>query len=148
MARYLLVPFVDRDLLRSLLARLDQIKGYPRVHTLDDPIVQVGAAFRGWTTPPYTETLFAVQIHDTTGPLALRRVIAVTVDDLATALAERYIAHLGVRKRLREWVADRGWKLVTTLPEGDLDPSPWSPVPVRDGAAGSADGVPIKDGDE
>ena len=142
--RYMLVPFADRDVLRSLIVRLDQIVGFPRTHSASEHGISIGAGNK----PPYTETLFAVQIHDTTGPLALQRVIAVTVDDLATALAERFITHLGVRKRLREWVIDRGWQLRTTLPEGDLEPSPWSPVPVRDGAAGSATGVPIAEGSE
>jgi len=142
--RYLLVPFADRDLLRQVLVRLDQIVGFPRTHSPGEPGLSIGAGGK----IPYTETLFSVQIHGTTGPLALRRVISVTVDDLAAALGERSISHLGVRKRLREWVADRGWKLVTTLPENDLEPRPWSPVPVRDGAAGSATGVPIKEGAE
>lgn len=151
MVGYLLVPFVDRALLRAVLVRIDQIKGYPRTHTLTDPACSFGRDFRGWATPPRTETCFAVWIHADSGPIALRRVIAVLVDDLATQLGGRFVEHLGVRKRLREWVTDRGWQLRADLPDVPADPyapSPWTPVAARDGAAGSVTGVPILEGQE
>ena len=143
---YLLVPYADRALLRRVLVRADQILGYPRTHSADEPGVHVG---RGGL--PYTETAFEVLIHDTTGPALLNRALAVQVAGIADALAERFIEHNAVRKRLREWVLDQGWELRANLPDtpADIgDPNPWSPVPVRDGEAGSADGVPIPEGDE
>lgn len=140
--KVLLVPFVDRALLRRVFQRIDQIKGFPREL---DPSEYTRGPGRHSATPPRTETAFGVQIHDNTGPVALRRLIAVTVDDMADALGERFIEHDSVRKRLKRIIADQGWELRTELPDPE---GPWTAVEPRDGADGSADGVPIPEGEE
>lgn len=142
MSRFLLVPSSDRALLRRVLARVDQILGYPR--ELDPSEYRRGPG-RHSAAAPRTETACAVHIHADSGPLALHGVIAVTVDGLADALSERFIEHNAVRKRLREWVADQGWVLRDSLPDPE---GPWSAVAPRDGADGSVDGIPIPEGEE
>ena len=142
MSRHLLVPFVDRAILRRVLQRIDQILGYPRDL---DPSEYTRGPGRHSATPPRTETAFGVRIHANTGPVALRRLIAVTVDDGADRLGGRFIEHNSVRKRLRDWVRDQGWQIRDELPDPD---GPWTAVEPRDGADGSATGVPIPEGEE
>lgn len=140
-ARYLLAPATDRALMRKALGRLDQILGYPRTHSRDEPDVHCppGAAL------PYTEAAFAVYLHDNTGATLLHGAIAVAVNGVGATLRERFIEHNLTRKRLREWIADQGWETRTSLP-GSRDA--WTRVEPRDGADGSADGTPIPEGDE
>ena len=141
MTRYLIAPAADRALLRRVLSRLDQILGYPRTHAADEPGVRVarGAAL------PYTEAAFVVFVHDNTGATLLHGAIAVQINGLGDALRERFIEHNGVRKRLREWIADQGWEVRADLPGVR---GAWAQVQPRDGGAGSADGVPIPEGSE
>jgi hypothetical protein len=134
MATYLLAPVADRDLLRWVLSRCDQILGYPRTHLASEPGVTVGAG-----GAPYTETVWVVYYNASAG------MIAVVIDGFITALRDRFIEHNSVRKRLSQWVADQGWTITTAAP---ANPANWVRVPHRDGGAGSATGVPIPEGAE
>lgn len=138
--RYVIAPAADRALMRRVLARVDQMLGYPRTHADDEPGVR-----RNGGPPIVTETACAVWVHDDTGASVLHGAIAAQVDGVADELRERTVEHLGVRQRIREWIAARGWEVRATLPGVE---SAWSLVAPRDGDAGSADGVPIPDGEE
>jgi hypothetical protein len=142
---WLLAPSTDRLLARRFVARLDQILGYPRT-LAESEITRRGPASQT-VAAPRCETEMAVYVHSTTaGVTALRGVIAIYINDSAReALRERFIEHDGVRKRVREWIADQGWQVFADRPGVDGN---WTNVTPRDGAAGSADGVPIPEGAE
>lgn len=151
--RVLLVPptATDRDIARRLVARIDQILGLPRAHTRDEE----GVAWDPRGTC-FTESLFGIFLHDSTGPSQLHGVVALVVDDPPDRILRRIIERDGTRRTLREWiqwlVANRGW----VLRDGDLPDAagiddahnPWTMLPPRDGEPGSADGQPIPEGEE
>lgn len=145
MARCLCGASTERAAFRTLWSRLDQITGYPRTHSADEPGVRIG---RG-APLPYTETLFAGFIHDDTGATILHGAVALMVDEVPPGLLARRITHGGVTRTLAEWIAwgqaNRGWEVRADLPGVA---AAWTRVQPRDGAAGSADGVPIAEGDE
>lgn len=145
MARYLLGASTERAAFRALWAQLDQITGYPRTHHADEPDVRIA---RG-AAPPYTETLFAGFVHDSTGPAILHGALALMVDEVPPGLLARRITHGGTTRTPAEWIAwgeaARGWEVRSSLPG---DESAWTRVLPRDGAAGSPDGVPIAEGEE
>jgi hypothetical protein len=134
MAQYLLVPVADRDLLRWVLSRCDQILGYPRTHSASEPGVRWGPC-----PAPVTETVWEVWYNATTGT------IAVLVTGIATQLADRFVEWQSVRKKLSAWIADQGWTLTSATP---ANPQNWVRVAHRDGGAGSATGLPIPEGSE
>jgi hypothetical protein len=142
----LLIPATtyDRGVARRLWSRLDQIEGFPRTHAADEPGVAVapGAAL------PYTETLWSAHLH-ADGRVAL------VMGQVPERLLSRRITYSGTTRTVGQWlqrlVADRGWQLVSELPgqpEDTESASPWTPLAVRDGAAGSTTGVPIPEGEE
>jgi hypothetical protein len=141
--RYLIAPATDRVLLRRFLGRIDQILGYPRAHALSEAEVRVSAG----GPLPVTETAFVVYVHDAVNDAPiLHGAIAVQVDGIAESLRERFLENgSGVRKRLREWIQDQGWEVRPDLPGTRLA---WTRIAHRDGAAGSATGVPIPEGSE
>lgn len=138
---YLLAPATDRALMRRVLQRVDQILGWPRTH------VDGEAGYRRGRNAPaaHTESQFAVYVHDATGATILHGALAVHIDGISAALRERFVDHEGTRKRLREWIADQGWEVRADLPGVA---SAWTRVLPRDGAEGSATGMPIAEGDE
>lgn len=140
---WLLAPAVDRSKVRRVVSRIDQILGYPRTLS-ESEIVRVGVASKA-APRPVTSTQCVVLVHDATGATVLHGAIAVGLDPVITALRERFVEIDGVRKRVREWIADQGWETRADLP-GVV--SAWSSVTPRDGAAGSADGTPIPEGNE
>jgi len=147
MTRYLLVPAADRAILRTLLGRLDAIMGYPRTHARGEPDLVIGPR----APLPRTDTLVAVYRHDLTGAAQLHGALAVAIDDYGTRLGSRRVTHNGTTRTLAEWITALGWQVRTTLPEAPTtldDPNPWTRLAPRDGAAGSATGTPIPEGDE
>lgn len=145
MAHYLIGASTERAAFRQLWQRLDQITGYPRTHSADEPGVRIG---RG-APPPYTETLFAGFVHDSTGATILHGAVALMVDEVPPGLLSRRITHGGTTRTLAEWIAwgeaNRGWQVRASLPGAE---SAWTRVAHRDGAEGSATGVPIPEGSE
>jgi len=142
MTTVLIAPVGDRLRVQRVVARLDQILGYPRTHSIGEPGVRVATG----RLPPRTESSCAVLLHSD------GRVAVVISDETRAEVAERIIDDgQGARKKLRTWIQDQGWQVATSLPDqpSSVDmPSPWTVLPVRDGAAGSADGVPIPEGAE
>ena len=138
--RVLLVPDTayDRGVARRLWSRLDQIEGYPRTHSADEP----GVAAAPGRPLPRTETLWAGYERED-------GVIALPTGGVPERLRSRRISYGGTTRTVEEWigrlVAERGWQFVETLPG---EPEEWQPLAVRDGADGSPDGVPIPEGDE
>ena len=145
MALYLCGASTERAAFRVLWARLDQITGYPRTHSPDEPGVSIAPG----APLPYTETLFAGFVHDNTGPTILHGAVALAVDEVPAGLLARRITHGGVTRTLAEWIAwgqaTRGWEVRASLPGAD---DAWARVEPRDGAAGSEDGTTIPEGDE
>jgi len=136
-------PAADRPLLRSFAQGVDKILGLPRT-LAESEITRTGPASQS-APLPRVETAFAVHVHDDTGPAILHGAIALEVDGVAERLKERFIRHNATRKRVRQWIADQGWVVRGDLPGVE---SAWSPLPARDGADGSPDGVPIPEGAE
>jgi hypothetical protein len=141
MTLYLCAPAADRALFRTVISRADQILGYPRTHASGEPDVVIASG----APAPVTSAAFAVFVHDNTGAEILHGAVAAQVDGITSALRERFVEHNAVRKRIREWIADQGWELRATLPGVR---SAWTRLAARDGAAGSATGVPIPEGQE
>lgn len=141
---WVLAPSADRALARRVAQRLDEILGYPRTHA-EPELTRRGSGPHAPTVS--TETLIAVFVHSTTaGATLLRGVIAINISDAArAALADRVVEHSSVRKRVREWIADQGWEVRADRPGLDAN---WTDVTPRDGAQGSATGVPIPEGEE
>lgn len=141
---WLLIPATDRAQARRLVQRIDQMLGYPRTLT-ESEIARIGPASQ-LVPAPHVESQVSVMVHATdAGTTQLRGAIAVHVDPIVDALRERVVEIDGVRRRIREWIADRGWQVMAELP-GVADR--WSMAAPRDGAEGSADGVPIPEGSE
>lgn len=138
---WLLAPAADRLKARRVVSRIDQILGYPRT-LAESEIVRVGPASQS-VPAPRTETQVPVMHHDMTGATILHGAIAIGVDAVITSLRERFVEIDGVRKRIREWIADQAWETRADLPGVE---SAWSSVTPRDGAGGSVDGVPIPEG--
>lgn len=140
MSHIFLVPATtyDRAVVRRLWSRIDQIEGYPRTHALDEPGWQIGSAVK---QAPRTETEWSALVRD--------GVVALFTGEVPAKLLARRITYSSTTRTLGQWLdqltTNRGWQLVAELPG---DPEEWQPVPVRDGAAGSADGVPIPAGEE
>lgn len=138
--RVLLVPdtVYDRGAARRLWSRLDQIEGYPRTHSADEPGVVVAPG----RPPPHTETLWTAYERGD-------GVIALHTGDVPARLLSRRVDYGGTTRTVAEWldllVADRGWEIMSGLPG---EPEEWTPLAVRDGAPGSTDGVPIEEGEE
>jgi hypothetical protein len=141
--RIVIAPGSDRALFRRFAQRLDQILGFPRT-LAESEITRTGPASQS-AALPHTETAFTVYVHDDTGAVQLRGALALEVDGHATGLASRFVQHNAVRKRVSEWIADQGWVVRADLPGQE---SAWTYLDARDGAAGSADGVPIAEGEE
>ncbi len=139
---WLIGPAEDRPKLRRVVARIDAILGYPRTHA-ESELRRRGSG--PWAPTVRTETQCAVMRHDLTGATILQGAIAISLDEVTDALRDRFVEIDGVRKRVRQWIADQGWEVRADLP-GAL--SAWSELQPRDGEAGSADGVPIPDGEE
>ncbi len=141
---WLLVPGTDRAALRRVLRRIDEILGYPRAHAADEPGVKAGRSGL-----PYTDAALAVWLHDASGPVQLHGAIAVDVDGIAAALADRQIDAGAGRQRLRDIIAARGWAVRADLPDpNELERAPWTRLAHRDGEPGSVDGRPIPEGEE
>jgi hypothetical protein len=144
---WLLVPATDRAILRRVLGRLDAIMGYPRTHSREEPGLVCGPR----APLPRTDTLVAVYRHDLTGAAQLHGALAVAIDDYGAQLGARRITHDGTTRTLAEWVSVLGWEVRATLPDSPATidtPGPWTRLPHRDGADGSATGTPIPEGDE
>lgn len=140
---WLLIPAADRLKARRVVARMDEMLGYPRV-LAEAEILRLGAASQ--TTPrPFTATQCTVLLHDNTGATVLWGAIAIKLDPVVTSLRERFVTIDAVRKRIREWIADQGWETRADLPGVA---TAWTSVTPRDGAAGSSDGTPIPEGSE
>lgn len=138
--RVLLVPntVYDRGAVGRLWSRLDQIEGYPRTHSPDEPGVVVAPG----RPLPRTETLWtAYERAD--------GVIALHTGEVPARLLSRRVDYGGTTRTVAEWfdrlIADRGWELVSELP-GELEE--WTPLAARDGMPGSTDGFPIAEGEE
>lgn len=141
---WLIAPAADRPLVRRIVARLDAILGYPR-QLAESEITRVGGGRHVPIELLRTDAQTVVMLHDMTGAAAIQGAVAIWVDPVIDALRERFVEHLTIRKRVREWIADRGWEVRATLPGVA---SAWALLPHRDGAAGSSDGQPIPDGAE
>ena len=141
MRRILIAPASDRVLLRRIATRLDQILGFPRT-LAESEVTRTGPSSQS-APLPRIDAAFAIHLHDMTGPVALRGAVALEVDN--HGLGRRFVRYSGTRKRVSAWITDQGWDVRGGLPG---DPDKWTRLPHRDGAAGSADGVPIPEGDE
>lgn len=141
---WLLIPAADRIIARRVVARRDQILGYPRQLT-EAEVVRIGGGRHVPIELLRTEAQTVVMLHDMTGVVAIQGAVAIFVDPVIDAMRERFVEHLGVRKRVREWIADRAWEVRATLPGVA---AAWSQVAPRDGATGSATGAPIAEGAE
>lgn len=144
---WLLIPGTDRAAARRVVGRIDQILGFPRQHAAAE-VVRTGAASQAVPLSTVrTETQMEILVHSTTaGVLALRGVIAINVNSVVDALRGRYFdVGDGLRKLLRDIITERGWEVRATLPGVEAN---WTRVATRDGEAGSADGVPIPEGEE
>ena len=140
--KWLLIPASDRPAARRLVARLDQILGYPRTLAAGEYVRHGG----GRHTVPRVETAIAVLVHDDTGASALTGAIAISVTDVVAAMQDRQVdVGDGARRRVRDIIVARGWRISDTLP-GQREA--WAQVAARDGQPGSADGVPIPEGEE
>jgi hypothetical protein len=140
--RYVIAPAADRTLFRRILGRADEILGFPRTHSTAEGNVQIASG----AAAPVTEAAFAVFLHDNTGATILHGAVAAQVNGISDLLAGRFFENgSGVRKRLSAWIADQGWEVRADLPGVR---SAWTRVAHRDGAAGSATGVPIPEGSE
>lgn len=141
--RLIICPSTDRLLMRKFASRLDQNLGYPRT-LAESEIERTGPASQR-APRPRIDTAWTVWIHDNTGAPLLHGAIALEVNGIADRLRDRFVEHLTIRKRARQWIADQGWVIRADLP-GDV--AAWSLLPPRDGASGSADGRPIPEGEE
>lgn len=151
---YLLIPGSDRAIARRLVARIDQIAGYPRT-LAESELRRVGRTPPGGWATCSTDAAVVVWRHDATGPAQLAGAIAIHYGpDVVRMLSRRLVdPEDGAGKRLiQQIIADRGWVLRTDaqgLPDpGDETRQPWTRLAHRDGADGSADGVPIPEGKE
>jgi hypothetical protein len=141
---WLLIPAADRAIARRIVARLDAILGYPRAHA-EAEVTRRGGGRHVPIALVRTDAETCVMLHDMTGAAALQGAVAIGVSDVLDAMRDRFVEYEGTRRRVREWIADRGWEVRANLPGVD---AAWSERPARDGAAGSADGVPIAEGAE
>lgn len=140
--RWLLIPAADRPKARRIAGRIDAILGYPRTHA-EAEVTRHGRGPHAATV--YTETQCMVLVHGDTGHTSLHGAIAVSVDDVTDALRERFVTIDAVRKRIRQWIADQGWRVFDDLP-GVSDA--WMRLAPRDGEPGSSTGEPIPEGSE
>lgn len=142
---WLLIPADDRAAARKLAQRIDQILGYPR-DLAESELRRIGPTPPGGWAACRTETAPLIMVHDDTGAAQLHGAIALQTDAIVEAMADaRSFDVDGSKRRLRAIIADRGWVLRAELPG---QPEAWSAVAARDGAEGSADGVPIPEGEE
>lgn len=143
---WLLIPATDRAQARRVVQRIDQMLGYPR-QLAESEITRIGAASQRIPIERIrTETQTVVLVHsESAGVAQLRGAVAILVDDVVDALRGRFVEIGGVRRRIREWIVAQGWQVRASLPGAE---SNWRQVAPRDGAEGSADGVPIPEGAE
>lgn len=140
---WIIIPATDRARARAFVARLDAAMGYPRTHARDEP----GLVLHERSPAPRTETLCMLLRHDATGPAQLHGAVAILIDESTRkALRDRRVTIDGVTRSVARWVEVLGWQARASLPGAPTtiyEVSPWSQLPPRDGAAGSATGVPI-----
>jgi hypothetical protein len=123
---WLLVPLADRAIVRRIVRAIDVLLGYPR--TLADNEVTWHGGKPPSALPIRTETQCAVLLGATH--------IAVSVDAIVQALVGRQITIDA--QQVTVTLTRAGWSVVETLPAGT-----WTPLPPRDGGAGSTTGVPV-----
>lgn len=147
--RWLLLPADDRPAAREIVSRIDQILGYPRQHA-EGELARHGRAPAGGWPAVRTETQVPVYVHDDTGVAQLHGAIAIGVDGVVEAIADSRNIDVGdgIRRRLRDTIAARGWVLRSDAQGMPGEPDAWTRVAHRDGAEGSADGRPIPEGEE
>ena len=144
---WLLIPGSDRAAARKLVARIDQILGYPREETAATGVVHVGPGRHPAVVRTESQTM--ILVHDATGPALLDGVIAISTDAVVDAMKDRLVDVRGVKQRIQDIIAERGWEVRAALPDpADETRDPWTRVEPRDGAQGSADGVPVPEGQE
>jgi hypothetical protein len=122
---WLLIPLADRAIVGRVIRAIDVLLGYPRT-LAESELVRIG---RGPHAPTVrTETQCAVLIGATH--------LAVSVDAIVQALVGRQITIDA--QQVTVTLTRAGWSIVETLPAGT-----WTPLPPRDGGAGSTTGVPV-----
>jgi hypothetical protein len=126
---WLLAPTADRPIVRKMLRAIDVLLGYPRT-LAESEITRVGNGPHAPTSR--TETQCAVRVNTNLGA------IAVSVDAVIQALRDRTVQIDGEQIRVR--IDDLGWELRANLPGNAAN---WTPVPPRDGGAGSTTGEPV-----
>lgn len=147
---YLLIPASDRAAARRLLGRIDQIAGYPRTLAESELTRRGPTPPGGWATC-VTDTAVSVWLHDASGAAQLHGAIGIHFGrDLVDMLDTRSVDVLdgGGKRRIRQIITGRGWQLRSDAQGLPGEPEAWMRVAHRDGAEGSADGVPIPEGEE
>jgi hypothetical protein len=122
---WLLIPLADRAIVGRVIRAIDVLLGYPREHP-ESELVRVGAGPHAAVVR--TEAQCAVMLGATH--------LAVSIDAIVQALVGRQITIDA--QQVTVTLTRAGWSVVATLPAGT-----WTPLPPRDGGAGSTTGVPV-----